>query len=124
MSSKICEYAMVISFYTFICFSVFPSTPIFTGRRRDGKKNVHMRICIVFAMQNLAIYRYTMGLNSNMNPIERGCAGIHILVVYAEFFFYLISQCYDVWCYVYTLKGKYKRIYGVLRRYRYFKKLL
>lgn len=77
----------------------------------------------MFAMQNLAIYRYTMGLNSNMNPIERGCAGTHILVVYVEFF-YLISQCCDVWCYVYTLKGKYKRIYEVLRRYRYFKKLL
>lgn len=78
-------------------------------------------------MQNLAIYRYTMGLNSNMNPIERGCAGgthTRSLCRVFVFFLYLISQCYDVWCYVYTLKGKYKRIYEVLRRYRYFKKLL
>lgn len=76
----------------------------------------------MFAMQNLAIYRYTMGLNSNMNPIERGCAGTHTRSLCGVF--YLISQCYDVWCYVYTLKGKYKRIYEVLRRYRYFKRLL
>lgn len=79
-------------------------------------------------MQNLAIYRYTMGLNSNMNPIERGCAGwlyTHTRrVVYAEFLFDFTIQCYDVRCYIFTLKGKYKRIYGVLRRYRYFKKLL
>lgn len=74
---------ILISFYTFIWFfSAFPIYP-FTKR-----------ICIVFAMQNLAIYRYTMGLNSNMNPIERGCAGTHTRSLCGVFiWFHSVMTC-------------------------------
>lgn len=79
---NICEYAMVayhfILLYAFLVSHLFSIYPIYSNKKR---------ICIVFAMQNLAIYRYTMGLNSNMNPIERGCAGTHTRSLYGGVFF-------------------------------------